>query len=161
MVIDVVTSDDSTEVPEIDNSPRTFTDSHSYWKNDLALSRLCPPDWTRRQQHTSLQNGGGRYTAAQTHELNRIFDLNRFPTSQNHSEIGKTLKLSRFQVKKWFQNRRAKERRKLRDFWSRTLSILCCISSLFIWYFLYKVFLCILQVRQCKICFFNYLHKYD
>ena len=85
----------------------------SHYVMQLEMSRLSPPEWTRRQRHNNMMQSG-RYDTKQTQGLNRFFDSNRFPTSSEHLEIGRKLGLSRFQVKKWFQNRRAKERRKLR-----------------------------------------------
>ena len=87
--------------------------SRHHYAMQLEMSRLSPPEWTRRQRHNNMMQSG-RYDTKQTQGLNRFFDSNRFPTSSEHLEIGKKLGLSRFQVKKWFQNRRAKERRKLR-----------------------------------------------
>ena len=87
-------------------------DCHHFAKT-ARLEMLSPPEWTRKQRHNIIHSG--RYAAGQTEELNQFFSINRFPTSSEHFEIGKKLGLSRFQVKKWFQNRRAKERRRLRN----------------------------------------------
>ena len=95
-------------------------DSNHGWEASLDFiqlekDRLNPPDWTKKQQTQRYDPGASiRYSEYQTRELNDIFEFNKYPSSMEHSRIGDQIGLSRFQVKKWFQNRRAKERRKLR-----------------------------------------------
>uniref|UniRef100_A0A3B4YYV1 Caudal type homeobox 1a n=1 Tax=Stegastes partitus TaxID=144197 RepID=A0A3B4YYV1_9TELE len=51
------------------------------------------------------------YTDHQRMELEKEFQYNRYITMRRKSELSMTLSLSERQVKIWFQNRRAKERK--------------------------------------------------
>ena len=93
------------------------------------LSRLDPPKWTKQQQpkrvfksedhrlsnvlqtNKAVSSSLLRYNARQIQILNKNFIVNRNPLSNEFHRIANETSLDHYQVKKWFQNRRAKERR--------------------------------------------------
>ena len=94
------------------------------------LSELRPPRWTRQQQpkrvyksqkerdfsiSTSVSASASmvRYNEKQIKILSLNFAKNSIPQSCDFRRIAKETGLDHHQVKKWFQNRRAKERRKM------------------------------------------------
>ena len=93
------------------------------------LSKLQPPKWTKQQQPKRIYksedtvvsklsvtsrnvNSMMRYNEEQIKVLNRNFVINENPTSSDFHHIAKDTGLDHYQVKKWFQNRRAKERKR-------------------------------------------------
>ena len=93
------------------------------------LSKLQPPKWTKQQQPKRIYKSEAtiasklaitsknvssmvRYNEEQIKVLNRNFIINENPTSIEFHRIAKDTGLDHYQVKKWFQNRRAKERKR-------------------------------------------------
>ena len=98
------------------------------------LSKLQPPRWTKQQQpkrvykseennssKISLCDSGApplvRYNAKQIKVLNGNFANNQNPTSYEFQRIANETGLDHYQVKKWFQNRRAKQRKRSQKQW--------------------------------------------
>ena len=93
------------------------------------LSRLDPPKWTKQQQpkrvskvednrlsHVLQTNRPApssllRYNSRQIQILHKNFIINQNPLSNEFHRISNETGLDHYQVKKWFQNRRAKERK--------------------------------------------------
>ena len=93
------------------------------------LSRLDPPKWTKQQQPKRVSKLGDhklshvlqtnrnasspllRYNSSQIQILHKNFIINRNPLSNEFHRISNETGLDHYQVKKWFQNRRAKERK--------------------------------------------------
>ncbi|KAG1930873.1 homeobox protein CDX-1b [Pimephales promelas] len=81
--------------------------------------RRNPYDWMRRSAPPSNSGGKTRtkdkyrvvYTDHQRLELEKEFHYSRYITIRRKAELATTLSLSERQVKIWFQNRRAKERK--------------------------------------------------
>lgn len=62
------------------------------------------------------KGGQVRFTHAQSTELERVFNLQKYVSPQERKSLARSIDLSERQVKTWFQNRRAKWRRiKLED----------------------------------------------
>ncbi|XP_061541555.1 homeobox protein CDX-1a [Phycodurus eques] len=92
--------------------------------NPYNLFSSQDPFCSRRRPHEPvkvLAPAGGKtrtkdkyrvvYTDHQRQQLETEFQLNRYITMRRKSELSMTLNLSERQVKIWFQNRRAKERK--------------------------------------------------
>ena len=64
-----------------------------------------------------LQRKGKRqqFATYQTIELERQFQLHRYLTRNRKMELSRSISLSERQVEVWFQNRRAKRKRQMRD----------------------------------------------
>lgn len=93
------------------------------------LSRLDPPKWTKQQQPKRVSKLEDnklsnvlqtnriasssllRYNSRQIQILHKNFIINRNPLSNEFHRIANETGLDHYQVKKWFQNRRAKERK--------------------------------------------------
>ncbi|XP_054831259.1 homeobox protein CDX-1 [Eublepharis macularius] len=81
--------------------------------------RRTPFEWMRRNVPTSNNSGKTRtkdkyrvvYTDHQRLELEKEFHYSRYITIRRKAELAATLGLTERQVKIWFQNRRAKERK--------------------------------------------------
>uniref|UniRef100_A0A8D0DUK8 Homeobox domain-containing protein n=1 Tax=Salvator merianae TaxID=96440 RepID=A0A8D0DUK8_SALMN len=81
--------------------------------------RRTPYEWMRRNVPTSSNSGKTRtkdkyrvvYTDHQRLELEKEFHYSRYITIRRKAELAATLGLTERQVKIWFQNRRAKERK--------------------------------------------------
>ncbi|XP_067280456.1 homeobox protein CDX-1b [Pseudorasbora parva] len=81
--------------------------------------RRNPYDWMRRSAPPSNSGGKTRtkdkyrvvYTDHQRLELEKEFHYSRYITIRRKAELATSLSLSERQVKIWFQNRRAKERK--------------------------------------------------
>uniref|UniRef100_A0A8C4EHQ4 Caudal type homeobox 1a n=1 Tax=Dicentrarchus labrax TaxID=13489 RepID=A0A8C4EHQ4_DICLA len=72
----------------------------------VAPHPLCPLGKTRTKDKYRVV-----YTDQQRLELEKEFQYNRYITMRRKTELSVTLGLSERQVKIWFQNRRAKERK--------------------------------------------------
>eukprot|EP00062_Callorhinchus_milii_P022304 gi/632979977/ref/XP_007906770.1/ PREDICTED: hematopoietically-expressed homeobox protein hhex-like [Callorhinchus milii] len=67
-----------------------------------------------RQAH-KRKGGQVRFSNNQTHELERKFDCQKYLSPPERKRLARALILSERQVKTWFQNRRAKWRRRKQD----------------------------------------------
>ncbi|XP_052281097.1 homeotic protein caudal-like [Dreissena polymorpha] len=80
------------------------------------------PFYNRRRRATSSEEGLTRtrdkyrvvYTDKQRKGLEKAYEENKFITMETRNKLSKELDLSDRQIKIWFQNRRAKERRDLK-----------------------------------------------
>ncbi|XP_055597189.1 homeotic protein caudal isoform X2 [Uranotaenia lowii] len=79
-----------------------------------------PFEWMKKQSYTAQPNPGKTrtkdkyrvvYTDHQRLELEKEFHYTRYITIRRKSELAQSLQLSERQVKIWFQNRRAKDRK--------------------------------------------------
>ncbi|XP_055548689.1 homeotic protein caudal [Wyeomyia smithii] len=79
-----------------------------------------PYEWIKKQSYQTQPNPGKTrtkdkyrvvYTDQQRFELEKEFHYTRYITIRRKSELAQTLQLSERQVKIWFQNRRAKDRK--------------------------------------------------
>nr|AAF60348.1 Cdx [Herdmania curvata] len=87
----------------------------------LTSSERTPYDWINRNLYQSIQPPAGKtrtkdkyrvvYSDHQRLELEKEFRYSRYITIRRKSELASQLHLSERQVKIWFQNRRAKERK--------------------------------------------------
>ncbi|KAM8835086.1 homeobox protein CHOX-CAD-like [Synchiropus picturatus] len=85
----------------------------------LSPQRRNPYEWIRRSAPLSNPNGKTRtkdkyrvvYTDHQRLELEKEFHYSKYITIRRKAELATSLSLSERQVKIWFQNRRAKERK--------------------------------------------------
>uniref|UniRef100_A0A3P9N2W8 Caudal type homeobox 1a n=1 Tax=Poecilia reticulata TaxID=8081 RepID=A0A3P9N2W8_POERE len=105
--------------PEFNNVPSAAGGGGSltpYISQDPFISRRRPPDY---RSAPSLSTGWTRtkdkyrvvYTDHQRLELEKEFQSTRYITMRRKSDLSMALGLSERQVKIWFQNRRAKERK--------------------------------------------------
>nr|APD15706.1 homeobox parahox cdx [Nucula tumidula] len=110
--------------PQLDQSP-TSTSSGSSSSGSPTNKQLRPPyDWMKKSSYQSAPAAGTNhgktrtkdkyrvvYSDHQRLELEKEFHYSRYITIRRKAELASTLSLSERQVKIWFQNRRAKERK--------------------------------------------------
>ncbi|XP_037605513.1 homeobox protein CDX-1b [Sebastes umbrosus] len=112
--------------PGLGFSPPEFSQSGLLNSSTGQLSpggtqRRNPYDWIRRGSAQTSNNPNGKtrtkdkyrvvYTDHQRLELEKEFHYSKYITIRRKAELATTLGLSERQVKIWFQNRRAKERK--------------------------------------------------
>uniref|UniRef100_U5EZN0 Putative caudal n=1 Tax=Corethrella appendiculata TaxID=1370023 RepID=U5EZN0_9DIPT len=99
-------------VPNGSSSPHNTTSRPAQVKS--------PYEWIKRQSYQNQPNPGKTrtkdkyrvvYTDQQRLELEKEFHYSRYITIRRKTELAQTLQLSERQVKIWFQNRRAKDRK--------------------------------------------------
>ncbi|XP_033742735.1 homeobox protein CDX-1-like [Pecten maximus] len=106
--------------PQSEGSPTSTTSSGS--SGSPSNKQLRPPfDWMKKASYTTSTPSAGKtrtkdkyrvvYSDHQRLELEKEFHYSRYITIRRKSELAQTLALSERQVKIWFQNRRAKERK--------------------------------------------------
>ena len=110
----------STDKATKENPPDYCSSTLHNIRNELL--KLEPPKWTKQQQpkrvYKSEENYKStpnstmvRYSKNQVNILNKHFYMNQNPSSTEFHHISRIAGLNHYQVKKWFQNRRAKERK--------------------------------------------------
>lgn len=109
--------------PMMPGSPTSSSGQMQYGanpQNSQRQSSRAPYDWMKKQSYpTTPASGKTRtkdkyrvvYTDHQRLELEKEFHYSRYITIRRKAELAQTLNLSERQVKIWFQNRRAKERK--------------------------------------------------
>ena len=65
----------------------------------------------RKQLAPMLKRDRKTFNVRQRTELERQFQLNKYPSRHHRFSLARYLELSEFQVKVWFQNRRMKYKR--------------------------------------------------
>ncbi|GFY51522.1 homeobox protein CDX-1 [Trichonephila inaurata madagascariensis] len=84
--------------------------SHDFQKNtEISISECSSPGRTRTKDKYRIV-----YTDLQRLELEKEFHYSRYITIRRKMELASFLNLSERQIKIWFQNRRAKERRQMK-----------------------------------------------
>ncbi|XP_055643122.1 homeotic protein caudal isoform X2 [Toxorhynchites rutilus septentrionalis] len=102
------------------SSPGVPTGSSSPHVTSRPTPVKSPFEWMKKQSYQSQPNPGKTrtkdkyrvvYTDQQRVELEKEFHFTRYITIRRKSELAQSLQLSERQVKIWFQNRRAKDRK--------------------------------------------------
>ncbi|VVC24432.1 Homeobox domain, metazoa,Homeobox domain,Homeobox domain-like,Homeobox, conserved site [Cinara cedri] len=103
-----------------------YKDYKTYWPpvqhqpSPTGTGRVSPYGWMKRVEYQDRPQPGRTrtkdkyrvvYTDLQRLELEKEFHFNRYITITRKTELSKMLSLSERQVKIWFQNRRAKQRK--------------------------------------------------
>ncbi|CAF0781406.1 unnamed protein product [Rotaria sp. Silwood1] len=82
----------------------------AYWP--YLYTRCNPSLTTTTTTNVSRRKGGQiRFSAEQSLQLEKKFEISQYLSPVERKQIAKTLHLSERQIKTWFQNRRAKHRR--------------------------------------------------
>lgn len=102
------------------SSPGALTGSSSPQITPRPTPVKSPFEWMKKQSYQSQPNPGKTrtkdkyrvvYTDQQRLELEKEFHYTRYITIRRKAELAQSLQLSERQVKIWFQNRRAKDRK--------------------------------------------------
>ena len=80
----------------------------TYSSNTTLLSSA---DSKKHLKHPDSKRDRTTFTKRQRNELERQFQISRYPSRYHRAHIARFLDLTEFQVKVWFQNRRMKYKR--------------------------------------------------
>ncbi|XP_031829008.1 homeotic protein caudal isoform X2 [Nomia melanderi] len=110
--------------PPANNNNNSITANNNNNTTPIRPTQIRSPyEWMKKTSYQSQPNPGKTrtkdkyrvvYTDHQRLELEKEFHYNRYITIRRKAELAATLGLSERQVKIWFQNRRAKERKQVK-----------------------------------------------